>query len=222
MRTRLLVFSLITGLSPALLPGQTTQHPRADTRCAPDNGGITLPKGFCASIFADSLASPRHLTVAPNGDVFVALASGGVMALRDRNGDGVADERNKFGDGHGSEVALFDGYLYAENGSDILRYRLPAGSLAPTGEAEKIVVGLPTGGTVRRPLPLLATARSMSTSALAPTPARARTESSRSPASIPARSSRRAPASGDSTRASSTRRRLRVSISPAESGIRSR
>jgi len=146
MRTRLLVFSLITGLSPALLPGQATQRPRADMRCAPDNGGITLPKGFCASIFADSLASPRHLTVAPNGDVFVALASGGVMALRDRNGDGVAEERNKFGDGHGSEVALFDGYLYAENGSDILRYRLPAGSLAPTGEAEKIVVGLPSGG----------------------------------------------------------------------------
>jgi glucose/arabinose dehydrogenase len=146
MRTRLLVFSLITGLSPTQLPGQAAQRPRADTRCAPDNGGITLPKGFCASIFADSLAGPRHLTVAPNGDVFVALASGGVMALRDRNGDGVADERNKFGDGHGSEVALFDGYLYAENGSDILRYRLPAGSLTPAGEAEKIVVGLPTGG----------------------------------------------------------------------------
>ena len=146
MRTRLIVLSLITGLSPALLPGQAAQRPRADTRCAPDNGGITLPKGFCASIFADSLAGPRHLTVAPNGDVFVALASGGVMALRDRNGDGVADERNKFGDGHGSEVALFDGYLYAENGSDVLRYRLPAGSLAPAGEAEKIVVGLPTGG----------------------------------------------------------------------------
>jgi glucose/arabinose dehydrogenase len=146
MRTRLLVFSLITGLSPALLAGQATQRPRADVRCAPDNGGITLPKGFCALIFADSLASPRHLTVAPNGDVFVALASGGVMALRDRDGDGVADERNKFGDGHGSEVALFDGYLYAENGSDILRYRLAAGVLAPTGEAEKVVVGLPTLG----------------------------------------------------------------------------
>ena len=68
------------------------------------------------------------------------------MALRDRDGDGVADERNKFGDGHGSEVVLFDGYLYAENGSDILRYRLPAGSLSPTGDAEKVVVGLPTQG----------------------------------------------------------------------------
>jgi glucose/arabinose dehydrogenase len=68
------------------------------------------------------------------------------MALRDRDGDGVADERNKFGDGHGSEVVLFDGFLYAENGSDILRYRLPAGSLTPSGEAEKVVVGLPTQG----------------------------------------------------------------------------
>jgi glucose/arabinose dehydrogenase len=117
------------------------------THCAPDNGGITLAKGFCASVFADSLAGPRHLLVAPNGDVFVALSQGGVMALRDRNGDGVADQRNHFAEGNrASEVALFDGYIYTENGGDILRYRLPNGALAPTGEAEVVVKGLPRGG----------------------------------------------------------------------------
>ena len=114
--------------------------------CAPDNGGITLPRGFCATVFADSLAQPRHITVAPNGDVFVALNGGGIMALRDRNRDGVAEERQKFGDAHASEVALFDGYLYTENGSDIIRYKLPAGSLVPTGEPEVVVTGLPKGG----------------------------------------------------------------------------
>ena len=146
MRYRFLGLALVPSLFSTPLPGQAAQRLRPDLRCAPDNGGITLPNGFCATVFADSLAGPRHITVAPNGDVFVALQSGGIMALRDRNGDGVADERNKFGDFHASEVALFDGYLYTENGSDILRFKLAPGSLAPTGEAEEVVTGLPRGG----------------------------------------------------------------------------
>lgn len=138
--------SLLLALIPAAAAAQAAQRPVA-TRCAPDNGGITLPRGFCASIFADSLSAPRHLVVAPNGDVFVALAGGGVMALRDRNGDGVADERNRFGEkNHATEVALFDGYLYTENGTDIIRYRLPNGSLAPSGDEEIVVKGLPPRG----------------------------------------------------------------------------
>jgi glucose/arabinose dehydrogenase len=144
MRTRLLF--LLFSLIPASAQAQAVQQGRTAARCAPDNGGITLPPGFCATIFADSVPGPRHLLVAPNGDVFVALQSGGVMSLRDQNGDGVADERHKFGEGHASEVALFDGYLYTENGADILRYRLATGALEPTGEVEQVVVGLPTGG----------------------------------------------------------------------------
>ena len=146
MYPRIARLALVAGLLPTLARGQTPQRPRSDVHCAPDNGGITLPNGFCATVFADSLARPRHLTVAPNGDVFVALQSGGVIALRDGNGDGVADERSKFGEFHASEVALFDGYLYTENGSDILRFRLATGSLAPTGGAEEVVTGLPKGG----------------------------------------------------------------------------
>ena len=140
---RRLFFALLASVVPAAVSVAQSARP---ARCAPDNGGITLPKGFCATIFADSLAQPRHITVAPNGDVFVALQGGGVMALRDRNGDGVADERNKFGDFHGSEVVLFDGYLYVENTTDIMRYRLPAGALSPVGEPETVVKGLPPKG----------------------------------------------------------------------------
>ena len=69
------------------------------------------------------------------------------MALRDGNGDGVADERNRFGEkNHATEVALFDGYLYTENGTDIIRYRLPTGSLATNGDEEIVVKGLPPRG----------------------------------------------------------------------------
>ena len=41
--------------------------------CDPDNGGITLPDGFCALVVADGLGAARHLTVAPNGDIYVAI-----------------------------------------------------------------------------------------------------------------------------------------------------
>src|SRR5579872_7483716 len=41
--------------------------------CDSGNGGITLPAGFCAEVVADGLGAARHLVVAPNGDVYVAL-----------------------------------------------------------------------------------------------------------------------------------------------------
>src|SRR4051794_39230988 len=47
-------------------------HPVTVT-CAPDNGGIALPSGFCATVFADHLGKARHITVAPSGHVFVAI-----------------------------------------------------------------------------------------------------------------------------------------------------
>src|SRR5262245_65710006 len=62
--------------------------------CDPDNGGITLPSGFCALVVADGLGIARHMAVAPNGDLYVALMArggpgspgtggGGAVALRD-------------------------------------------------------------------------------------------------------------------------------------------
>ena len=64
--------------------------------CDPDNGGLSLPAGFCALVVYDAKtatggpARVRDIAVAPNGDVFVADQSpgGGVLALRDTDGDG--------------------------------------------------------------------------------------------------------------------------------------
>src|SRR5579872_3408759 len=70
--------------------------------CDADNGGIKLPAGFCALVAADDLGPARHLAVAPNGDLFVALQGagekGGVVALRDTNGDGRFEMEEHFGD----------------------------------------------------------------------------------------------------------------------------
>ena len=45
--------------------------------CVGDNAGLSLPPGFCATIFADNLGHARHLVVAPNGVVYVNTWSGG-------------------------------------------------------------------------------------------------------------------------------------------------
>ena len=124
-------------------------------QCAPDNGGINLPAGFCASVFADSLAAPRHLWVAANGDVYVSLSGrggrnsapspGGIIVLRDANGDGRAEINKDAVRGFTtSEVAIFDNHLYTENGSAVFRFPLKNGEVS--GAADTIVSGMPAGG----------------------------------------------------------------------------
>src|SRR5437764_686291 len=82
----------------ACAAGALTQSSLAATpACDPNNGGITVPAGFCAFIAADNLGTARHLAVAANGDLYVALQNGGVMALRDTDGDGRFEMQEKFG-----------------------------------------------------------------------------------------------------------------------------
>ena len=111
-----------------------------------DNAGLDLPEGFCATVFAEDAGAPRHLAVADNGTVYVNLANDvdghGLMALRDSDDDGVADERTTFGEGGGTGLAIHDGWLYAATVTDIYRYKLDD-NLAPEGEPEHIVSGLP-------------------------------------------------------------------------------
>lgn len=117
----------------------------------PDDGGITLPPGFRALVFADHVnaANPhnalRFLTVAPNGDVYVKGYRDGIYALRDTNGDGRADQIQHFGAGNGTCVALHDGWLYYSSTTGVYRYKYSAGELMPSGQPETIVKDLPAG-----------------------------------------------------------------------------
>jgi glucose/arabinose dehydrogenase len=121
-------------------------------RCDADNGGITLPAGFCAVVVADLVDSlARHIAVTPSGDVFVAINSPrnrqpafGIVGLRDRDGDGRADEQARFSPGlGGSGIAWGQGLLYFGANDRVLRFRLPAGRLTPVGGPEVVVSGLP-------------------------------------------------------------------------------
>jgi glucose/arabinose dehydrogenase len=127
--------------------------------CDPDNGGITLPPGFCAVVVADLVdagrpALARHMAVTPTGDVFVAINSPrnnnptfGIIGLRDNNGDGRADEQSRFSAGlGGSGIAWGQGSLYFGANDRVLRFRLPAGRLTPVGEPDVVVSGLPNTG----------------------------------------------------------------------------
>jgi len=126
------------------------------------SAGLQLPDGFCATLFADGATGARHIVVAPNGDVFVNTeprrgariagaaapsGEGGIIALRDTNGDGKADVQQRFGEAGGTGIALAGNLLYATAGNSIVRYRLESGSLTPTGNPDTIVAGLPMTGS---------------------------------------------------------------------------
>ena len=113
------------------------------------DGSITVPVGFCAVPFHNGLGSARDLVVAPNGDVFVAMRNragsrGGVVALRDSDGDGRADRTEAWGEGPASGIVLHAGSLYLATDNAVLRYSITPGSLTPSGSPETIVQGLPS------------------------------------------------------------------------------
>jgi glucose/arabinose dehydrogenase len=117
--------------------------------CANRDPALTLPDGFCAQIFADNVGAPRHVVVAPTGEVFVALAGGSATfaGLRDNNGDGRADTVERAGaGGGGTGIGLHDGFLYVEQNGQIARYGMPPRALRPFGNAQSVLTGLPTGG----------------------------------------------------------------------------
>ena len=122
--------------------------PSTSPTCDPDNAGLALPAGFCAVLVAQGLDAPRHLAVAPNGDVFVALygRAGGVLALRDTDGDGRADRRELTPVGGGNGIALTADHLYFATDAAILRWGWSPGQLKPAGEPEQVVRDLPTHG----------------------------------------------------------------------------
>src|SRR5262245_16686241 len=155
---------MVFGASPSM--AQDASHGAADAaeRCAGDNGGITLPAGFCATVFADNVGHARHMVVAPNGVLYVNTwsgtyyrndkppAGGFLVALQDTNGDGCADTATRFGPGvesgnaGGTGIALYNGALYAETNDRIVRYALPPNLIVSNTPPDVVVSGLPLTG----------------------------------------------------------------------------
>jgi glucose/arabinose dehydrogenase/mono/diheme cytochrome c family protein len=132
--------------------------------CPNDDSGLTLPAGFCATVFADEIGHARHVVVSPSGVVYVntwqnedygnkPVHSGGfIVALQDKTGIGKANVVERFGEtvqtggNGGTGIGLFKGSLYAEINDRIVRYALPTGTIVPKDAPETIVSKLPLGG----------------------------------------------------------------------------
>ncbi len=112
----------------------------------PDNAGLTLPEGFGATVVADTLGRARHIVARDNGDLYINLRSlknkKGLVALRDNNDDGHADEIEYFTDQAGTGIDIYNNYLYYSNDSTIFRVPLEENTLVPTGTPEEMISGL--------------------------------------------------------------------------------
>jgi glucose/arabinose dehydrogenase/cytochrome c5 len=143
---------------------KTTTSKTAGGSSCTGNAGISLPAGFCATVFADGVGHARHLVVGSNGVVYVNTWSGDyydfdkvheggfLVALQDKTGTGKADTVERFGEtqktgGHGGTgIGMYKGSIFAENNDRILRYALPTGALIPQAPPETVVSELPLGG----------------------------------------------------------------------------
>lgn len=151
-RAALSASSRFTALGLLVAAGCTEPpDPRA---CAPDNASLSLPAGFCAQVVADGVGPARHIAVAPNGDIYLALrdSGGSLLALREANADGIADQRTRFGprigEGlpfyrrGGTGIAFFEGYLYFASDTSVIRWRWRSDLMVPAGEPETILTEL--------------------------------------------------------------------------------
>jgi glucose/arabinose dehydrogenase len=86
---------------------------------------LKLPDGFSISLYAEDVKNARSLEWSPNGTLFVGTRSrGDVYALRDTDGDFVADEKYVLATGLKlpNGVAFRDGSLYVAEVNRILRF----------------------------------------------------------------------------------------------------
>jgi len=114
-------FTLVLGFS-ACLPAPDTD-PEGSPKL--DLSQIVLPTGFEITLFADDVPNARSMTQSPNGTLFVGNRRGDkVFALRDTDGDNVADERFVIDENltMPNGVAFHNGSLFVAEVTRILRY----------------------------------------------------------------------------------------------------
>jgi len=141
--------SLLANLSPKPTPlaSPTEINSTAPRIGAPPPFTLSLPKGFTLGLFAKNLGSPRDLQFSPGGVLLASVPSQNrVVALPDRNHDGVDDEvieAVKNSDNpHG--IAFSKGKLFIAEESSVKRYVWDEKNL--TAAFDKEMFQLPSGG----------------------------------------------------------------------------
>lgn len=113
--------------------------------------GLRLPDGFKATVFADLDGYTRHVAVRDDGTVYAAMTvrmgrggNMGVVALRDTDGDGVADVREPFAtDIPATELVFFEDDLYVGANTAVHRFRFDGNEIVPSAKPDVVVSGFP-------------------------------------------------------------------------------
>jgi len=113
---------------------------------------IKVPDGFIIEEYATGLGSPRFMALSPDNVLFVTdIKAGRVVALPDRNGDGLKDSVKIFvkdlNRPHG--IAFHNGYLYVGETNQIVRFKYN-GIESESGKKEIIVPDIPINGHFTR------------------------------------------------------------------------
>jgi glucose/arabinose dehydrogenase len=132
---------------PAPFATKSSGNPPEDT--TPPQGFLpTVPQGFRVNIFAAEFKEPRWLTVAPNGDIFLADSGAGkIFILRDPQHTGGAQQREIFTTGVNRPygIVFHDDYVYVGATNALLRFHYDPKTSKRLGDAEKLM-DLPHGG----------------------------------------------------------------------------
>ena len=121
----------------------------------PDSPMLNVPEGFVVNVFADNVISARWLAQTPEGDILCSCARTNIIYLfKDKDGDGVSDERFTFLDEKrganlpfGMDFAEIDGqwYCYIGNTDAVLRYPYKKGQ-TELGDKFETITELPGQG----------------------------------------------------------------------------
>ncbi len=132
----------------------------------PEDKKPVVPEGLKVEAFADGLDNPRWIYVAPNGDVFVAMANtqsdgfqktkgmesgtksaNSILLLRDANKDGIPETKTVFVQGLNRPLGMLilNGKFYVANTDGLYTYPYTSGATQLTGSPTKIL-DLPAGG----------------------------------------------------------------------------
>ena len=126
----------------------------------PTGATLSVPTGFQVKLIASSLAAPRLLRTAPNGDIFTAeTGAGRVRVLRLAEGADVPAENAVFADRLSGPfgIAFYPlggepRWVYVANLNSVVRFPYRSGDLQARGPAETVVPRLAdsTGGHTTR------------------------------------------------------------------------
>ena len=120
----------------------------------PENAIPKAPAGFKVDIYvASGLTNPRQMRRAPNGDIFMADTGGGTVRIfRGITADGKPRESSVYAILPGAFGINFyppgpnPEWVYVTNTTTLVRYAYKNGDLRATGEPEKLITGIPSGG----------------------------------------------------------------------------